>query len=190
MTDSAAWRADADLMQRVSEGERAACRRLVEDHLDHMFGLAHRMLDNRAEAEEVTQDAFLKLWRQAGEWRAEARIGTWLYRVVHNLCIDRLRRRKPQVDDDRVWDSLASDDPSPLELREGEQTRAAVNAAIAALPERQRTAITLVYHQELSNKQAAEIMAVSIEALESLLARGRRGLKTHLAPRRAELMDG
>lgn len=190
MAGETSWQTDAALMSRVRAGDRQACRTLIEAHLDHMYGLAHRMLRDAAEAEDIVQEAFLRLWRQAERWRAEARISTWLYRVVHNLCIDRLRRSKRLVDDEKIFESLESNEPNPFDMREQLQTQAAVNDAIAALPDRQRVAITLAYHQELSNREAAEVMEISVEALESLLARGRRALKKQLVPRREELMGG
>ena len=190
MAGKTSWQTDAALMSRVGAGDRQACRTLIETHLDSMYGLAQRMLRDAGEAEDVVQEAFFRLWRQGERWRAEAQISTWLYRVVYNQCIDRLRRSKRMVDDEKIFETLQSDAPNPLELREQMQTRDAVNDAIANLPDRQRAAITLVYHQELSNKQAAQAMEISVDALESLLARGRRALKNQLSPRREEIMGG
>ncbi|MBF0187633.1 MAG: RNA polymerase sigma factor [Magnetococcales bacterium] len=180
---------DALLMTRVSSRDSTACRELVALHLDGVVGLAMRMLNgNRAEAEDVAQESFLKLWRQAGRWRPEARIRTWLYRVAHNLCIDRIRKQS------RESGETAPDQedhaPGPQSHLESRQLAAAVNRAVAALPERQRTAITLVHHQGFRQAEAAQVMGVGVRALESLLARGRKTLRVRLAAVRRDVNRG
>lgn len=179
-------RADAALVARVGAGDSAACRALVDGHLGRIHGLAWRMLGDRAEAEDVAQDAFLRLWRQAGRWRAEARVGTWLHRVAHNLCVDRLRKRRGDTGDEPP--ELPDPAPGPAADHQRSQVARRVEAALARLPERQRAAITLVHYQELGNIDAADIMGVSVEALESLLSRGRRGLREALSGQRDDLM--
>jgi RNA polymerase sigma-70 factor (ECF subfamily) len=172
---------DATLMRRVAGGDGAATRLIVTRYLPQVLALARRMLNDAAEAEDVAQEAMLRLWQMAGRWREDAPVGAWLYRVAHNLAIDRIRRRRPMVDVEKAVD-LADPSPTPAErLVQGER-RAAVERAIAGLPERQRTAITLVHTLEMGNIEAAAAMEISVEALESLLSRGRRAL-------RAALMD-
>jgi RNA polymerase sigma-70 factor, ECF subfamily len=143
-----------------------------------MVGLAFRMLGDMAAAEDMAQEAFLRLWRQARRWKPQAKVSTWLYQVIYNLCIDQLRHRQWEADEE------APDRPDtaagPMDLRHRGQLAEIVEAALTALPTRQRTAITLVHLQEVSNMEAAHIMGVSVEALESLLARGRRTLRKHL----------
>ncbi len=137
---------------------------------------AYRMLGDQAEAEDVAQDAMLRLWKQATDWRAgEARVSTWLYRVVHNLCIDRIRKRRPQVP---VEDAPEPVDPDPSVLDRMAQTEQskAVAAAIAELPERQRQALILRHFEGMSNPAIGEALECSVEAVESLLARARRAL--------------
>ncbi len=178
--------ADAALMARVGAGDSAACRILMDAHLGRIHGYAWRMLGDAGEADDVAQECFLRLWRQARAWRAEARLGTWLHRVAHNLCIDRLRRRRPGTVEDPP--DLPDPAPGPAGERQRAQVARAVGAALGELPERQRAAITLVHYQELGNIEAAAIMGVSVEALESLLSRGRRGLRAALGDRRDDLM--
>ena len=178
--------ADAALVARVGAGESAACRSLMEAHLGRIHGFAWRMLGDAGDAEDVAQEAFLRLWRQAGKWRAEARVGTWLHRVAHNLCVDRLRKRRG--DSGEQPPDLPDPAPGPAAERHRAQVARSVEIALARLPERQRAAIALVHYQELGNIEAADTMGVSVEAMESLLSRGRRGLREALAGMRDDLM--
>lgn len=171
---------DSALVARVGRGEPAAARVLVAAKLPRILGLATRMLRDSGEAEDVAQEAFVRVWRYASAWQpGRARFDTWLHTVVLNLCRDRLRRRR-EVTGDAMPD-LA--DPTPdaeaglIEAERGD----AVAAAIASLPERQREAILLVHYQDLSGADAAAVLGISVEALESLLARGRRTLRSRLA---------
>jgi RNA polymerase sigma-70 factor (ECF subfamily) len=177
---------DAALMRRVAGGDAAACRLVVTRHLPQVLALARRMLNDAAEAEDVAQEAMLRLWQMAGRWREDAPVGAWLYRVAHNLAIDRIRRRRPMVDVDAAVD-LADPAPTPAERLDQRERKAAVERAIAALPERQRTAITLVHTLEMGNIEAAAAMEISVEALESLLARGRRALRAALVELKDEV---
>ena len=181
---------DEALVERAGRGDRLAASKLVVRHTDRVFAASYRMLRDRAAAEDVTQETFLRLWKNAAKWRPQgARIETWLYRVAMNLCLDRLRRTKREAPEEaapeRADPALGAD-----EAMEADERRRAVDAALAELPERQREAITLCHYQELSNIEAADILGVSVEAIESLLARGRRALRDKLMSRRAELMEG
>jgi len=178
---------DLELVRRVGAGDGPACAALVDRHLARIVGLAGRMLGSRADAEDVAQEVFLRVWQQAGRWRAgEARFSTWLHRVTVNLCQDRLRRRR------EVGIEAAGDPPSLEPLPGAGLQRnavvARVEAALGQLPERQRSAILLSHYQELGNVEAAAVLGVSVEALESLLARGRRRLKEILAGEAGDLM--
>ncbi len=175
--------AEALLMRRVGAGDAAACRLLVDRHLERIVGFAYRLLGDRSDAEDVAQDTFLRLWRHAHRWRPRARLTTWLFRVAYNLCIDRLRARR-----ETPSDPLPNPPANPAAHLQRSQVARIVGSALGTLPERQRTALALVYHQGLSNIDAAEVMDVSVEAVESLLARGRRGLRKRLAAQRPELM--
>ena len=178
---------DLELVRRVGAGDGPACAALVDRHLARIVGLAGRMLGNRAEAEEVAQDVFLRVWQQAGRWRAgEARFSTWLHRVTVNLCHDRLRRRRETTLE--AAGDPPSPDPPPGAALQRAAVVARVEAALQQLPERQRTAILLSHYQELGNIEAAAVLGVSVEALESLLARGRRRLKELLAGEVGDLM--
>lgn len=167
-------------MLRAGRGDTAAIQALTGRKLPRLLALASRMLGDASEAEDIAQEACLRMWRQAPTWRpGAAKFDTWLHRVTLNLCYDRLRRRRETLTDtppDR-------EDPAPradaVLLSKGTAQR--VNAALQALPLRQREAIVLCHYQELGNIEAARTLGISVEALESLLSRGRRALRAALA---------
>jgi RNA polymerase sigma-70 factor (ECF subfamily) len=170
---------DAELVARAGRGDRAAAELLMLRHLPKMLALARRMLSNSAEAEDAVQDAFMRLWTHAARWQpGQAKFETWLYRVTLNKCFDRLRRR-PTLE---ISSAIEVADPAPGPARNLENAALAeeIEAAMASLPERQRAAIQLCHYQECGNIEAAEILGISVEALESLLARGRRALRARL----------
>lgn len=167
---------DASLLARVGQGNEAAFRELVARKLGRVHALAARLLDDRSLADDVAQEALLRVWRTAAAWRpGAARFDTWLHRVVLNLCTDRLRRDRLVF----VAEPPERPDPAPAAedclLREDAGRR--VRIALGRLPERQREAIVLQHYQELPNTEAAVAMGISVEALESLLARARRTLR-------------
>ena len=171
---------DEDLVRRVGQGDPAASQALVTRKLPRVLALAQRMLGDAAEAEDVAQETLLKAWRQAPRWTpGRARFDTWLHRVALNLCYDRLRRRREIPTD--APPERPDDGPAPDRGLLAAETGARVDAALAGLPQRQREAIVLCHYQELSNIEAAALMDISVEALESLLSRGRRALRQALA---------
>lgn len=173
---------DPDLaaIQRIAAGDAGGCRVLMQRHLGKLHALASRLLGNAADADEVCQDAFLRAWKQAPGWQTGgARFSTWLHQVVLNLCRDRLRGRREQVSSSAL-DALV-DGHDPEQRASARDSAAHVRDAVRELPERQRDALLLVHFQGLSNIEAARIMEVSVDALESLLARARRSLKERLS---------
>ena len=167
---------DAILLARFASGDQSAARMLTDRLLPGALRQAWRMLGDQTEAEDVAQDAMLRLWKQADSWRAgEAKASTWLYRVVHNLCIDRIRRRKPQVPVEDAPEPV-DPDPSVLERMAQSETSVMVAKAIGTLPERQKRALVLRHFEGWSNPEIGQELECSVEAVESLLARARRQL--------------
>lgn len=177
---------DALLLRQIKAGDSAATRLLVDQYLDRIVNYGTRMLGDRAEAEDVAQEAFLRLWRNLDKWRADAPVIHWLQRVAYNLCIDRLRKKKTV----HIEDIAEPEDPheNPAQSLHQAQVSTAVNIAIQKLPDRQRAAIVFVHQEGHSNIATAEIMEISVEAVESLLSRGRRELRNLLEDLRSELI--
>lgn len=178
---------ESALLAGAAEGDEAAFRSLVERHLSGLLVLARRMLRDDAEAEDVTQEALLKLWRS----REALEVGVyglrpWLRRVVSNLCIDKMRSsRRFTVTDDVPERAEPADQLTQVEAQDASER---VDRAIKALPDRQRTALTLFHYEGLSQIEVGRIMGVSDEAVESLLARARRSLKVALRDEWRELL--
>ncbi|MCA8884240.1 MAG: RNA polymerase sigma factor [Rhodobacteraceae bacterium] len=184
--DGASRDEDARLLARYADGDREAARVLVARLAPQALNLARRMLGNQADAEDVVQEALLRLWKMAPDWDpGRARVSTWLYRVVVNLCTDRRRRHQPVALPDG-WD-MADDAPGAAAKMLQTARVAALQGALDGLPDRQRQAVILRDIQGLTNPQIADVMELSVEAVESLAARGRRALKSALGGMRDEL---
>ena len=171
-------------MARVQHQDREAFAVLVERHLGAIHAFNHRFTRNAEDAADLTQETFLRVWKSARSWRpGRVRFTTWLYRIARNQCIDfsRRRRAQPRRDDGEEVDvdSLESAAPGPETGSDNAELRRALERGLTALPERQRTAL-LLCHRGMSNRDAAAVLEVSVEALESLLARARRTLRVEL----------
>lgn len=173
---------DDDLLRRVAEGDREAFREVMERHSRSMLKLAQRVTGSAATADEVVQDSFLKVWVMAPQWQTggRARFSTWLYRVVLNACLD-VRRRPSFHPLGEEAEEVVDTTPDGFDGRLALQRRAILDQALATLPERQRLALSLHYFSELSAIQSAQVLEVSVSALESLLVRGKRTLRKSLA---------
>lgn len=186
LSDPFAQAADEAVLLAHAAGDSRAAPVLTARLLPRVLAQALHMLGNRTEAEDIAQEAMLRLWRIAPDWRqGEAQVSTWLYRVVANLCTDRLRQRRGLALD-QVAEPV---DPAPS-VAASLQTRArmqALAAALAQLPDRQAQAVALRHLEGLSNPQIAAIMQISIASVESLTARGKKALVGLMAGRKAEL---
>jgi RNA polymerase sigma-70 factor (ECF subfamily) len=177
---------DDALMVLYANGDQSAARALTFRHAPRVLALSRRLLRDMAEAEDVAQDAMLRLWKVAPDWRqGEAKVSTWLYRVTSNLCIDRLRKKKGSNLDDIP--EPADDKPSVENRMQSNERAKALQVAMAQLPDRQRLAVTLRHIEELANPEIASIMDISVDAVESLTARGKRNLAGLLLEQKEEL---
>lgn len=184
--DAMSETSDEALLILYANGDQAAAAALTLRLTPRAYSLASRMLNDRTEAEDVTQEALLRLWKLAPDWRrGEAQPATWLYRVVHNLCLDRLRRRR-SVALESVAEPVDETPSAESRLQTGARARA-LRAALAELPERQRVAVLLRHFEGLANPEIGKVLDISTEAVESLIARGKRRLGQVLAAKRGEL---
>jgi RNA polymerase sigma-70 factor (ECF subfamily) len=169
---------DEALMARIAGGDRVAFDALARRHAGSAVKLAAHILGNRAEADDVAQDALLRVWTNAPRWKPVAKFRTWLTRIVVNLCLDR-KRRAPWLPLESAGEVV---DPKPdavAQLEAGDMDRR-MALAIAKLPPRQRAAIALTYNEGLSNAETADILDTSISAVETLLSRAKAGLRQAL----------
>lgn len=167
---------DEALAARIAEGSQQSFQILMTRHVNMHLAFAERIMGNRAEAEDIVQDAFAKLWLHADKFDpAKSKFTTWFYRVVMNRCLDVKRKKKPVAlpDDFEKADDRATPDENYSKTQRGK----VIQTALKEIPDRQRVAITLCYFEELSNKEAAEILGLKLKALESLLTRGRKNLE-------------
>jgi RNA polymerase sigma-70 factor (ECF subfamily) len=177
---------DAELLARFSKGDRAAALALTSRLAPVVFAQAFRMLGDRAEAEDVTQESLLRLWKAAPGWDAtRAKITTWLYRVTSNLCIDRLRKSNRNSGDEVP--EVADETPGIDRKLQATARAQALQHALQTLPDRQRQAMILRHIEDLSNPEISDIMEISVEAVESLVSRGKRALASTLAPQKKAL---
>ncbi|MCP5478995.1 MAG: RNA polymerase sigma factor [Rhodanobacteraceae bacterium] len=172
---------DLPLVIAIGQGDASAAATLVDRYARRLQAFAWRMLGDREEAEDVVQDSFLRLWKHARRWKpGAARFSTWLYQVAANGCRDRLRKRRDHSAEAVDW--LVDDTPGGREQLQQAERDAVVQQAVNELPDRQREALLLSHYDGMGNPDIAAVLEVSVEAVESLLARARRRLRDELAP--------
>nr|GAJ37001.1 RNA polymerase sigma factor sigW [Bradyrhizobium sp. DOA9] len=167
---------DSELLDKLATGDEVAFRMLVERHIDRAYAIALRIVGNAADAEDVVQDSMLKIWSHRGRWQhGRAKFSTWLYRVISNRCID--LRRKPRTENVEAVPEVADNQPGAVELIERNELNDMLELAMQRLPEQQRVAVILSYHENMSNGEIAQVMDTTVAAVESLLKRGRQQLR-------------
>lgn len=179
---------DFALMERIGEGDHVAFRQLVERHQNAVIGTVAKMLGNHSEAEDIAQQVFLRIWRNAKRYRPDAKFTTYLFTITRNLVFNETRRksRKKEVSSDEREENSnqlieASPDRQPdAELLQAELQQA-VDEAIAALPEAQRMAVVLRRYEQLSYEEIAAVLSLSVSAVKSLLFRARTTLREALS---------
>jgi RNA polymerase sigma-70 factor (ECF subfamily) len=171
---------DQELLALIQGGSHMAFAELVERHTTRFYRLAYRYVQNRETAEDLVQDAFLRLWENPATWQPDrnSKFTTWFYRIVVNLCLDWQKKKRPVLLDEDL--PLADERESADEAMIRNQEQRLLEKAIAALPERQRTAVNLCFDEGLSNQEAAEAMGVNLKALQSLIMRAKTTLKERM----------
>lgn len=170
---------DKELLDRLAANDEAAFRLLVARHIDRAYAIALRIVESRADAEDVVQDTLLKVWTHRGRWEhGRAKFSTWLYRVVTNRCID--LRRRPRTENVDTVPEVADTKPDATSVIERNEVTSMLEAAMQRLPEQQRVAVILSYHENMSNGEIADVMETTVAAVESLLKRGRQQLREML----------
>ncbi len=172
---------DVALMQRIVNKDKSAFNQLLDIYMDNVFRFCYGLIKNKEMAEDITQETFLKLWKNPSSWKPTGRLKSWLLRMAHNLSIDELRKVKNHTNIDSVAYNLEDYQNLPDEMVQNLFVEDIVRGAVLKLPDRQRAAVMLSYYSDCSNKEASNIMKVSVDAFESLLARGRKKLKETLA---------
>lgn len=175
---------DEGLVERIQKGDHQAFALLVRRHTDKFYGLAWRLLNNHAEADDVVQDAFLKLWAQPGLFRQDAgvKFTTWFYRVVSNMALDRLRGRKRSAGANAL-EALPDTGKLSDQRYEDKEMQKHLQQSIDGLPERQKLALTLCFYEGISVQEAAHVIGVGEKAVESLLMRAKTGVRNDLIRR-------
>jgi RNA polymerase sigma-70 factor (ECF subfamily) len=173
---------EAALVARLRQDDRRAFEELVITYQHRLFGVAFRMLGNRAEAEEIAQETFLRAHRALPEFRGEARLHTWLYGIASRLCLNRLASAERRVvrGDDEALAAAASDEPSAAARLERAEREAAVREAIGALPEERRIVVVLRDLEGLSYDEVAAVLGLEPGTVRSRLHRARLDLKAKL----------
>ncbi len=181
---------DVQLMLEFQKGDKVSFEKLMDKHYKRVMNLVYRFVGDKEIAEDLTQDVFIKVYKNAHLYKPKAKFQTWLYQIVKNACINVLRRQKhstASLDEDfEVKDNphkreLAdSDSLNPSETIDQKERAATVKEAIASLPENQRLAVTLRRYEQLSYEDIAQTMKCSVKAVKSLLSRAKVNLKEKL----------
>jgi RNA polymerase sigma-70 factor (ECF subfamily) len=170
--------AEIQQLRQIAQGDKHAFAQLLSDYLPPLLAFIKRFIKEPAQAEDIAQETFLRVWQRAGEWQPrEHSPRSWVFRIAFNLCIDVIRKQKPTTDD--IDGLVAPHSPETEVIAQNHHEH--LHAAIDRLPERQRTALYLCAFHGLSNKEAAAIMQLGVDALESLLARARRSLRDYFS---------
>ena len=171
---------DRELLALIQDGSHRAFAELVERHTERFYRLAYRYVQNKESAEDIVQDAFLRLWENTASWRPDrsSKFTTWFYRIVVNLCLDWQKKKRPLPLNEAM--PLEDERETTDEMMIRIQEQKLLEKEIAALPERQRTALNLCFDEGLTNQQAAEVMGVNLKALQSLIMRAKTTLKQRM----------
>src|SRR3954454_14919029 len=176
-------------IKQVIKGDQNAFGEIVEIYKDKVFQLAFRMLGNRHEAEDIAQEAFIRAYINIESFNINLKFSTWLYRIATNLCIDRMRKKKPDYFLDAevagtegltMYSQIPSNTPLPESEVESLELQDTVQKEILKLPDKYRTAIVLKYIEELSLNEISEILDLPLGTVKTRIHRGREALRQQL----------
>jgi len=170
---------DEELMPAVGRGDLSAFNEIIHRHQGTAWRVAYRFLGDSAEAEDIAQEAFLKIWTAAPRYRPTASFSTYLYRIVTRLCIDNARKKRPLCID--ILPERVDSSPGPAATLDLNDRDALIRKTLDALPSRQRMAVILKYYEELSYADIAGAMGTTVKAVERMLGRARKTLQSTLA---------
>ena len=179
--DQQPLKADSDeyLMRRVQQGDESAFSMLVQRHTQSIHAFIYRLCGNRGDAEDITQETFLRLWQRSSQWTPDTvRFTTWIHQIARNLCIDQFRREQSLKRTSSHENTEFAD--STIESIEEDAKRQAMRDEIGTLPERQRTAIVLCQVQGWTQQDAAKVLDTSVDGVQALIGRARRTLRASL----------
>lgn len=176
-------------IMEVKKGDQNAFSEIVEIYKDKVFHLCYRMLGNRHEAEDIAQEAFIRAYVNINSFNINLKFSTWLYRIATNLCIDRIRKKKPDyfldaevagTDGLTMYSQIPSDTPLPEKELESLELQDTIQKEILKLPEKYRSAIVLKYVEELSLNEISEILDLPLGTVKTRIHRGREALRHQL----------
>ncbi|MED3688213.1 RNA polymerase sigma factor SigW [Peribacillus butanolivorans] len=183
---------DALIKERINQvlkGDHNAFGEIVELYKDKVFQICFRMLGNRQEAEDLAQEAFVRAFVNIRSFNIQMKFSTWLYRIATNLCIDRLRKKKPDyyleaevsgTEGLNMYSQIASDMAKPEDEVESLELQETIQVEIMKLPEKYRSVIVLKYIEELSLKEISEILDLPVGTVKTRIHRGREALRKQL----------
>lgn len=181
-----------ELIKRLQAGDHVAFKQMFDTYNAMIFNVCFRMVENRQEAEDVTQDVFLKAYKSLKQFRSESKLSTWLYRIAINCCLNHQRKLKharwffldffPESSEEKIKNLQTSADNRPDIILEKSERERVVQQAINSLPKKQRVAVILHRYEELSYKEIAEVMVCSVGSVESRLHRAKENLTKKLLP--------
>jgi RNA polymerase sigma-70 factor (ECF subfamily) len=179
---------DFSLMARISKGDMAAMEQLIEIHQGRVLGTVYKMLGPHGDAEDITQQIFLRVWNSAGSYKETAKFTTWLFTITRNLVFNELRRRNrhpvsplEQEEHENHFQARDAQTPGPDASLLESELQEAIQAAIEALPETQRMAVVLRRFEELSYEEIGDVLGLSVSAVKSILFRARAALRESLS---------
>ena len=173
---------ETELILKFKQGDKSTFRPLVEKYQDSVINTCYRFLRNKEEAEEAAQEVFLKVYLSLDSYQPKSKFSTWLFKIVVNFCLNKLRDKKKFLSFQLEEDLPSSPEDQPDRSLEKEELKRLVRDAIDSLPENQRTAILLNKYEDLSYQDMAKILDCSVSAVESRLCRAKENLKKKLDP--------